>query len=258
VPVLIGGILWLLLLVVLGSITAAKGKWWTFVLGFVLFPAWIVGAIRLANPKSLWERRFYDENKRMRAEERAASPGIGRFITAAAAVMGVLLVIGGFVTLKTYRIGSSAMESILRCERPHPGCSASDADRVAAVRLFLMGDPGRGDIVSFELPASAAPHCGTNAGVFVKRVVGLPGDTVEERNGVIYLNGSELAEPYVEPANRDERSVGPTTVPGDAYYLLGDNRSSSCDSRVFGPVQRDALVAKVVFRYWPFSRLGIP
>jgi signal peptidase I len=258
VPVLVGTILWLLLLVVVGSITAAKGKWWTLVLGLVLFPAWIVGAIRLAKPNSLWERRFYDQSKRMRAEERAARPGIGRFVTVGAAILGLLLVLGSFVTLKVYLVGSSAMEPTLRCERPHPGCSASEADRVAAVRLFLIGDPGRGDIVSFELPASVAARCGTDAGVFVKRVVGLPGDTVEERSGVIYLNGSELAEPYVEPENRDVRSMGPTTIPSDAYYLLGDNRSSSCDSRVFGPVQRDALVAKVFFRYWPFSALGIP
>jgi signal peptidase I len=250
-------IAWLLLLLACAAITAAKGKWVTLVLGLILFPAWMVGAIRLAKPNSLWAKRFYDESKRIRAQERAARPGIGGHVTTVAAVLGLLLLIGAFVILKTYRIPSAAMEPTLLCERPIAGCSAATSDRVAAVRLFLLGDPGRGDIVTYEMPPHAAARCGTVPGdIFVKRVIALPGDTVEERRGVIFLNGSELAEPYVEQANRGQGSTGPAIVPPDGYFLLGDNRVSSCDSRAFGPVSRDALIAKVVFHYWPLSRVG--
>jgi signal peptidase I len=255
--VLVLAVVWAVLLVACAAITAAKGKWVTLVLGLVLFPAWIVGAIRLAKPNSVWEKRFYTESKRMRAEERAARPGIGGFVTAAAAVLGLLLFIGSLLALKSYRIGSAAMEPTLLCERPHAGCSASEADRIAAVRLFLIGDPGRGDIVSFKMPETAASICGSD-GVFVKRVIGLPGDSIEIRDGVVFANGSQLDEPYVDSVSRGQGSTAAMTVPEDSYFLMGDKRDFSCDSRQFGALPRDAVIAKVVFRYWPFSRLGIP
>jgi signal peptidase I len=256
--VLIAGVAWAVVLIGTAVITALKGKWWTLLLGVALWPAWIVGAIRLAKPGSLWARRFYDEDKRVRAQAREEHPGTGRVVAVVAAVVGLVAVAALLGLFKTYRIPSSAMEPTLHCARPVLDCSESTSDRVAAVRLVLGMEPSRGDIVAFAMPAQAAALCGVSGGVFVKRVIGMPGDEVATRNGKVLVNGGELEEPYVAAENRDDRSTERTVVPPQSYFLMGDNRESSCDSREYGPVPRDALVAKVVFRYWPLSRIGTP
>lgn len=157
--------------------------------------------------------------------------------------------------MQAYRIPSSAMEPALHCARPGVGCEGDTADRVLALRFLPFWTPSRGDIVVFNTPPEAVIKCGSG-GTFVKRLIGLPGETVSERNGDISINGRTLQEPYVKRGHRDEGS-GTWNVPKGEYFFLGDNRAQSCDSRAFGSVPRDDLVGPVVAFYWPLDRLGL-
>jgi signal peptidase I len=172
--------------------------------------------------------------------------------------VAIVLAIKAWV-VNPYRIPSSSMEPTLHCARPGPGCMARFSDRVLANRfIFHFTQPKRGQIVVFETPPQARERCGAG-GVFVKRIIGLPGETWEERNGFVYINGRRLNEPYVKPDRRDLGGTYPARkIPKDAYFVMGDNRQSSCDSRVWGTVARDRLIGKVFFTYWPPSRISIP
>jgi signal peptidase I len=112
---------------------------------------------------------------------------------------------------------------------------------------YRLGTPRRGDIVAFR-------HEGDARAVFIKRVIGVPGDRVRIVRGQVYLNGSKLAEPYVR--HPDARSSGEITVPARSVYVLGDNRAESEDSRVFGPVGDDRLVGRAIAGIWPPRMLG--
>jgi signal peptidase I len=182
-----------------------------------------------------------------------------------------LLVVFVFVGLHPYRIPSSAMEPTLNCAKPAPGCRGSTDDRILACTICRhFGAPSRGDIVVFNTPPATASACG-EGGVFVKRVIGLPGETVKEDDkGFIWIRGPsssspssnswvKLDEPYVSAAARQLDSAHFNqrwTVPDGEYFMVGDNRSESCDSRQWGSVPRGNLIGPVVFRYWPLSRLG--
>ncbi len=153
-----------------------------------------------------------------------------------------------------YRIPSASMEPTLHCARPATSCEAGSSDRVLANRfIFHFRTPHRGEVVVFEAP----PHaCGTG-GTFVKRLIGLPGDRLRERNGHWFVNGKKLDDgSYVGPGRRD-RGSGFYTVPRGRYFFMGDNRSSSCDSRVWGPVPRASLIGPVFATYWPLNRISV-
>jgi signal peptidase I len=169
-----------------------------------------------------------------------------------------------------YRIPSSSMETTLNCAKgPNPnqsGCLGQSSDRVLACRICLdFGPPSRGDIVVFNTPRKAAERCG-EGGTFVKRVIGLPGDTVkEDDSGFILIRGpgstkfEKLKEPYLSQGRRlaDSSHFGMTWhVPPDSYFMVGDNRSQSCDSRTWGSVPRNKLIGIVFFIYWPPDRIG--
>jgi signal peptidase I len=91
---------------------------------------------------------------------------------------------------------------------------------------------------------------------FIKRVVGLPGETVEIRQGRVYVNGKLVPEPYVPPQYEDLSDFGPVHVPEDKYFVMGDHRISSNDSRVFGPVASRFIYGRAVFAYWPVEHFG--
>jgi signal peptidase I len=91
---------------------------------------------------------------------------------------------------------------------------------------------------------------------YIKRVIGLPGDLVEIDRGMVYVNGERLEEGYVPEDYRDRQSAPAVTVPPDSYYVLGDHRSSSNDSRNWGPVDRRFIYGKAVFVYWPLEKMG--
>jgi signal peptidase I len=189
-------------------------------------------------------------------------------IVACLLVLGVVVFAVG---VRPYRIPSAAMEPTLNCGKgpTSPGCLGSSDDRVLACRICLdFGqNPSRGDIAVFNTPGAAALKCG-EGGVFVKRVIGLPGDTVhEDDHGFIYIKSPgakqfvKLKEPYISAPDRlaDTQHFGQTwKVPRGAYFMMGDNRSQSCDSRTWGAAPRANLIGPVVFRYWPLSRIGFP
>jgi signal peptidase I len=156
-----------------------------------------------------------------------------------------------------YRIPSSSMEPTLHCATPDPGCEASFSDRVLACRFcYRLSSPKRDDIVVFKTPPLAAIRCGAG-GTFVKRLIGLPGDTWAERDGYVYINGKRLNEPYIKPGRRDTRTIKAIHIPPHRYFFMGDNRNSSCDSREWGTVPRGNLIGKVFAIYWPPKRIRI-
>jgi signal peptidase I len=157
-----------------------------------------------------------------------------------------------------YRVPTASMEPTLHCARPADGCLSSHSDRVVANRfIYRFRDPKRGEIVVFDAPSKTQQVC-NEAGTFVKRIVGLPGEVVSERNGFVYVDGRKLAEPYVSPSRRDDRTADWPRIPPDHYFVMGDNRSRSCDSRAWGTVPRENLIGPVFLTYWPLGRIGSP
>jgi len=173
----------------------------------------------------------------------------------------IVLALKGWV-VNPYRIPSASMEPTLHCGRPVQDCEAGSSDRVLANRfIYHFRDPKRGEIVVFNAPKRAGLIC--ESGVFVKRIIGVPGDRWEERHGYVYIDGKRLKEPYVKAARRDTETVrlsdilpGATVIPKGEYLMMGDNRRQSCDSRRWGLVPRSALIGEVFLTYWPLGRLA--
>jgi signal peptidase I len=126
-----------------------------------------------------------------------------------------------------------------------------DQERIFINKLVYRLEPiARGDIIVFRYPRDPRKN-------FIKRVIGLPGDRVRVMQGHVYLNGKLVQEPYVPEHFLDSHSYPEVVVPADNYFVLGDHRSMSNDSRDFGPVARDFIYGKAVFGYWPMGRVGV-
>ena len=126
----------------------------------------------------------------------------------------------------------------------------SDQERIFINKFVYRFEPiERGDVVVFWYPLDHSKS-------FIKRVVGLPGEEVEIRQGIVYVNGAALEEPYVPPQYEDLSDYGPKRVPHDSYFVMGDHRISSNDSRVFGPVASRFIYGRAVFAYWPVDHFG--
>lgn len=171
------------------------------------------------------------------------------YVVLALVAITVALLIQAFL-VKPYRIPSESMENTLLI-----------GDRVLVDRIsWHFTDPARGNIVVFHPPSTKV--------VLIKRIVGLPGDTISLSGGAVYVNGRRLNEPYVRqisgaPVPTEPFQTGlpwslqrPYTVPDGDYFVMGDNRIDSGDSRDFGPVARSQLVGRAFGRYWPPSRIG--
>ena len=179
------------------------------------------------------------------------------WIVTIAVAIAVVLLIKAFV-VNPYRIPSSSMEPTLHCAEPGIGCQSSFSDRVLANRfIYHFKDPERGDVIVFKTPPAAA-RCdfGLAGETFVKRLVGMPGDRIREQNGRIIINGEPLDEPYLDESQRDGSSFPEQVVPEGHYFMLGDNRGQSCDSRVWGAVPRENIIGEVFAVYWPPQRIG--
>lgn len=135
--------------------------------------------------------------------------------------------------------------------------------------IYRFHPPRRFDIIVFEYPYNKLSE-GTNmtwesvkkwVGLsndlkdFIKRVVGLPGETVQVKRGQVYINGQPLAEKHL--FNRDASDFGPYRIPDDGYFMMGDNRGNSADSRVWGYLPKKYIFGPAVFRIWPLSRFGM-
>ena len=129
-------------------------------------------------------------------------------------------------------------------------------DRVLVNKLsYKLHDVHRGDIVVFKAP----PGQEDNIKDLVKRVIGLPGDTIEFRNGAVWVNGKQLDEGYLPDGTLTTQSCGvdaQVTVPAKHYWMMGDNRTASKDSRCFGAIPEGDIVGRVFFKMWPLNKIG--
>jgi len=126
-----------------------------------------------------------------------------------------------------------------------------DQDRLFINKFaFRVGDIHRGDVVVFKYPRDVTKN-------YIKRVIALPGDRVLIEHGLVIVNGKPLAEPYVPARFEDDRSQPELRIPANEYFVLGDHRNISSDSREFGPVERDLIYGKAAFVYWPMDQAGV-
>ncbi len=162
------------------------------------------------------------------------------------AIVVVALVIALFFRtflVQSFWIKSGSMEHTLEVR-----------DRVMVNRLsYRVGEPERGQIVVFD---REDPVTGRTEDL-IKRVIGVEGDVVEARDGVVWVNGNQIDEPYLDASTYTE-DFEAITVPDDHIWVMGDNRLRSSDSRFFGPVSRDHVVGRAFVRYWPVDRIGTP
>ena len=195
------------------------------------------------------------EGRRARSSPRRV---FTEYVVILVVALGVAFLLQAFV-VKPYKIPSPSMVPTL-----DPG------DRVLVARfLYHFTTPAHGDIAVFKYPLDTRV-------VFIKRVIGLPGDVLSLRDGHVYVNGRQLSEPYVAKINGQPAPTQPAPpiagstiaepwslnrpykVPPGTYFMMGDNRTDSDDSRVWGPVPARDLIGKAFFRYWPLSRIGLP
>jgi signal peptidase I len=126
--------------------------------------------------------------------------------------------------------------------------AASDTAHPQDTASYLFGEPQRGDIIVFRFPRDPSRD-------FIKRVIAVPGDTVEIRQGRVYVNGQFVDETYISEVG-NYSGAGRKMEPGE-YFVLGDNRNNSSDSHVWGPVPRDNIIGKAWVSYWPLDDLGV-
>ncbi len=153
----------------------------------------------------------------------------------------VLALLARAFVLQAFSIPSESMETELLI-----------GDRVIVDKITLrFGDVERRDIVVFDRPESLpGPY-----DELIKRVIGLPGETIEGRDGRVFIDGIALDEPYLDPGVTIS-TFGPVDIPEGFVFMMGDNRNRSADSRVFGPVPIDDIVGQARFRYWPLDRIS--
>ncbi|WEV70189.1 signal peptidase I [Lactobacillus sp. ESL0785] len=186
-----------------------------------------------------------NKTKKQQGEEES----LGKFILDVVVMMAVIL--GVFWLVFNYVLSNDSVSG------PSMQPTFQDRDRLISVRKFT---PKRDDVVVLLAPKAAEDVPGA---MYIKRIIGLPGDKLVSKNDKMYVNGKLLPEPYLnnslKKADNDAGQNYTTNftykVPKGYYWVMGDHRDISKDSHIFGPVKRSALVGKVVFRYWPFTKI---
>jgi signal peptidase I len=155
----------------------------------------------------------------------------------------VSVVVSAFIIIFLYqpvRVEGTSMLPVLE-----------DEDRLFINKLaYRVGEIQRGDVVVFQYPHDHEKS-------YIKRVIALPGDDLKIDHGTVYVNGSPVKEAYVPRRFEDDRSQPEMTVPQHEYFVMGDHRSVSYDSRDFGPVERELIYGKAAFVYWPMDQAGV-
>jgi signal peptidase I len=195
------------------------------------------------HPSPLSSREGQQQNEFLRGEGgREPSSGIHRELRVWARDLVVALGLAMIIIVFFYqpvKVEGTSMAPLL-----------SDQERIFINKFVYHFEPiERGDVVVFWYPLDRTKS-------FIKRVVGLPGDEVEIRRGHVYINGKSLDEPYVPSQYIDTAAYGPVQIPRDEYFVMGDHRISSNDSRIFGPVPSAFIYGKAVFAYWPWTQFG--
>lgn len=149
---------------------------------------------------------------------------------------------------QTFYIPSGSMEPTLQI-----------GDRIIVSKLsYHLHAVQRGNIIVFHAPPKEATVCADpNVTDLVKRVIGLPGETIWSKGNTIYINGTALAQPWF-PATPLGPPIEKQTIPANNYFVMGDNRTDSCDSRMWGPVPGSNIIGHVILKIWPLSQFGTP
>ncbi|QIN81285.1 signal peptidase I [Rubrobacter tropicus] len=193
-------------------------------------------------------------NGEREARTRRINPTLKALLEIPAIALISFALVFGFVrpvVAAPFYVGSASMEPTLH------GCKGCANDRLLINKLaYDVRAPKRGDIALFEDQQGGEDP-------LIKRVVGLPGDRLRLREGELYINGDPLEEPYVKndpckPGYPKTCSFGPVTVPENHYFMMGDNRTNSIDSRFFGPVPEEDVIGEALVRFWPPARAGGP
>ncbi len=180
------------------------------------------------------------------ARRRQRSSALSWFVTVAVAVL-VALVVRSFL-LQMFWIPSVSMAPTLE-----------KGDRVIVLKIGGVSSPGRGDIIVFGRP----PTLPTGEDHLIKRVIGLPGDRVAFQDGDVYINEEVLPEPYLPEGTETLQLTepgclldAPCVIGPTQYWMMGDNRDESADSRRFGPIEQGTIVGRAFVTVWPLSRIG--
>jgi signal peptidase I len=193
---------------------------------------------RRAAPRRTARRGTADQRRRRRRQ--SGTKQAIEWILLIGTALAIALIIKTFF-FQAFYIPSASMDPTLKIH-----------DRVLVNKLsYKLHNVHRGDIVVFTKPPSET----SDIKDLVKRVVGLPNETVEGRAGHIYVDGKLLKEPYL-PKGTDPGSFSPITIPSNSVWVMGDNRPYSRDSRYFGPILKSSIVGRVFVRIWPVRRVG--
>ena len=191
------------------------------------------------------EKEALEKQNETEIKQEKKKKSLGRELLSLLGYLVVVLIatflIVKFVGVRTEVIGTSMTPTL------------QDGDNLIVEKVtYYFRDPQRYDIIVFPYPEDPSRH-------YIKRIIGLPGETVDITNGAAYINGSEtpLDEPYLKEAMIPEEDMH-FEVPEDSYFMMGDNRNYSYDARYWTNtyVARDKIIAKVLFRYWPLNKIG--
>ena len=161
----------------------------------------------------------------------------GEFIGIIFAALMLLLIVNTFLC-QVFWIPTGSMESTLLV-----------GDRLIVTKYdYWNQNPQRGDIIVFKLPRDSKRH-------LIKRVIGLPGEEIKIENNKLYIDGEILQEKYINNSIHVP-NIGPVIIPANHYYMMGDNRNNSRDSRDWGALSKNMIVGKAKYRYWPLNRIG--